>query len=87
MASKLGFYSDDWQITYYYHFFGPSIFKQVFAVDRPLLAWFYILMTSWLGEVTLKFGRYLQSSRAGYPVWLSGGLSKDYGLTKSNKLH
>ena len=50
MMSKLGFYWDDWSIAYYIHFLGPSSFLEAFAVDRPLLAWSYILTTSLLGE-------------------------------------
>jgi hypothetical protein len=49
LASKLGFYWDDWTIAYYIHFLGPSSFREAFAVDRPLLAWVYMLTTSLLG--------------------------------------
>jgi len=50
MVSKLGFYWDDWTIAYYIHFLGPSSFREAFAVDRPLLAWVYMVTTSLLGD-------------------------------------
>jgi hypothetical protein len=49
LASKLGFYWDDWTIAYYIHFLGPSSFREAFAVDRPLLSWVYMMTTSLLG--------------------------------------
>ena len=55
MANKLGFYWDDWTIAYYIHFLGPSSFREAFAVDRPLLAWIYILTTSALGTSPLNW--------------------------------
>ncbi|MBN1149195.1 MAG: hypothetical protein JXA78_18185 [Anaerolineales bacterium] len=53
MASKLGFYWDDWFITWYIHFLGPSIFKEAFAIDRPLQGWLYVLTTGLVGESPL----------------------------------
>jgi len=50
MAPRLGFYWDDWPSIWFFHNFGPSIYKQGFAVDRPLLAYVFMLTTSLVGE-------------------------------------
>ena len=50
MAPRLGFYWDDWPSIWFLHNFGPSIYKQGFAVDRPLLAYVFMLTTSLVGE-------------------------------------
>jgi len=50
LASKLGYYWDDWTIVWYIHFLGSGIFKEAFAGDRPLLAWIYIVTTGVIGE-------------------------------------
>ena len=49
----LGFYWDDWPTIWFLHFLGPAGFKDVFAVDRPLLGWLFRLTTPLLGESTL----------------------------------
>jgi len=64
---KLGFYWDDWPSIWFYHMWGPLSFKEGFAIDRPLLAYVFMLTTSILGESTLAwqtfgiFTRYLTS--------------------------
>jgi hypothetical protein len=50
MASKLGFYWDDWPSIWSLHFYGPSGFREAFAIDRPLLAWTFMATTRFLGE-------------------------------------
>ncbi|MFC1878736.1 hypothetical protein ACFLZW_02370 [Chloroflexota bacterium] len=50
MATKLGFYWDDWFITYYTHFFGADIFPQATVIDRPFLGWLYTLIIGLIGE-------------------------------------
>lgn len=45
----LGFFWDDWPSIWYLKVFGSSGFSEVFAVDRPLLGYFFMLTTRWLG--------------------------------------
>lgn len=49
----LGFYWDDWPAIWFLHLFGPAGFGEVFAVDRPLLGWIFMLTTRLFGESTL----------------------------------
>jgi hypothetical protein len=58
MLHKLHFYWDDWTIVYYIHFLGSSSFQEAFSVDRPLLAGFYKLTTSLLGESSINWQIY-----------------------------
>ena len=46
----LGFYWDDWPKAWFLHSLGPSGFRDVYAADRPNLAWTYLLTTTLLGE-------------------------------------
>lgn len=55
LASKLGFYWDDWTIAWYYHFLGAKSFQAAYALDRPLLAWIYQLTLPMLGLSPLKW--------------------------------
>jgi hypothetical protein len=55
MPSKLGLYWDDWFITWYIHFLGPSSFIEAFGRDRPLLGWLYVAITSLVGESPLAW--------------------------------
>jgi hypothetical protein len=55
LATKLGFYWDDWTIVWYIHFLGPESFKAAFASDRPLLALVYNLTTPLMGESPLNW--------------------------------
>jgi hypothetical protein len=50
---NLGFYWDDWPTIWYLHFFGPSSFKESFAIDRPLLASVFMATTPLIGESTV----------------------------------
>jgi hypothetical protein len=34
-VNRLGYYKDDWYLMYLAHSQGPSIFKDIFAIDRP----------------------------------------------------
>jgi hypothetical protein len=45
----LGFYWDDWPMVWFLHTLGPLEFKSVFAIDRPILAWTYMITTPILG--------------------------------------
>ena len=51
----LGFYWDDWPSIWFLHLFGPSGFQDAFAVDRPLLAWLFMVTTRLMGESVLKW--------------------------------
>lgn len=46
----LGLYWDDWPSLWFLHAFGPTVFPQAFAIDRPLQGWLFVLTTSLLGE-------------------------------------
>lgn len=35
LVNRLGYYKDDWYLMYLAHSQGPSIFKDIFAIDRP----------------------------------------------------
>ncbi len=71
MASKLGFYWDDWTLAWSIHFLGPAGFKEAFAGDRPLLAPIYVLTTSLLGKAPLNWQIFAVFTRwlAGVAVW------------------
>jgi hypothetical protein len=45
----LGFFWDDWPSIWYLEVFGSSGFGEVFAIDRPVLGYFFMLTTPWLG--------------------------------------
>ena len=55
LSPWLGFYWDDWPAIWYLHVFGPAGFKDVFAIDRPLLGRFFMLTTPFLGDSTLAW--------------------------------
>ena len=52
LVYRLGFYWDDWPSIWFLHFWGPASFKEGFALDRPLLAWVFMLTTPLFGEST-----------------------------------
>jgi len=52
---RLGFYWDDWPSVWFYHMWGPSSFKEGFAIDRPLLAYVFMLTTPIMGESTIAW--------------------------------
>ncbi|HEX9028227.1 MAG TPA: hypothetical protein VF823_03555, partial [Anaerolineales bacterium] len=53
MIPWLGFYWDDWPSVWYLHLLGPIGFKDVFAIDRPLLGWIFMVTTSIFRESTV----------------------------------
>ncbi|MBN1149192.1 MAG: hypothetical protein JXA78_18170 [Anaerolineales bacterium] len=67
MATRLGFYWDDWPSIWFLHNFGPSIYTRGFAADRPLLAYVFMLTTSLLGESPIAWQFFAIFSR-----WLCG---------------
>lgn len=62
-----GFYWDDWPSVWFLHTYGPQSFGDVFAVDRPQLAWLFQFTTRLAGESTFAwqalglFSRWLSS--------------------------
>ncbi len=46
----LGLYWDDWPSLWFLHFFGPGVFPQAFAADRPVQGWLFVLTTGLVGE-------------------------------------
>jgi len=71
----LGLYWDDWPSLWFLHFWGPSIFPQAFASDRPIQGWLWVLTTSILGESILVWQLFGIITR-----WLSG-LALGWSLT------
>ena len=63
----LGFYWDDWPKAWFLHTLGPAGFDAVYAVDRPYLAWTYLLTTSIVGETPAYWQVFGLFSR-----WLTG---------------
>ena len=55
LSPWLGFYWDDWPAIWFFHLLGPSGFKDVFAIDRPLLGRLFMLTTPLLGESALSW--------------------------------
>lgn len=51
----LGFYWDDWPTVWYLHQFGPAGFREVFAVDRPVLGWLFMLVSPFSGASTVAW--------------------------------
>jgi hypothetical protein len=47
---KLGFYWDDWPAVWFTRFYGASSLREVLGIDRPQLAWLYVLTNSVLGD-------------------------------------
>jgi len=63
----LGFYWDDWPTVWYLHFWGPDIFKDVFASDRPLLGVLFRITAPLVGETPAAWQVFGIFTR-----WLSG---------------
>lgn len=55
LIPKLGFYWDDWPSIWFLRMMGPSSFQESFAIDRPLLAWVFMLTTRLAGESMLAW--------------------------------
>jgi hypothetical protein len=47
---RLGFYWDDWPAVWFTKFYGASSLKEVLGIDRPQLAWLYVLTNSAIGD-------------------------------------
>jgi hypothetical protein len=50
LMTSMGLYWDDWPSLWFLKFFGPGIFPQAFASDRPLQGWLFVLTTSIFGQ-------------------------------------
>jgi hypothetical protein len=46
----IGFFMDDWYLIWFKHIFGALQFPTYFAIDRPLMAYFYIAANFLLGN-------------------------------------
>ncbi len=55
LAYRLGFYWDDWPSIWFYHLWGPKGLLEGLAIDRPALAWSFILTSSLGGESTIAW--------------------------------
>ena len=55
LLPSLGFFWDDWPNAWFLHVLGPGGFPSAFASDRPVIGYFYLLTTSWLGENPLAW--------------------------------
>jgi hypothetical protein len=64
---QLGLYWDDWPSLWFLHFYGPTVFPQAFAIDRPLQGWLFVLTTSLIGENLLAWHLFGIITR-----WISG---------------
>ena len=53
LLPTLGFYWDDMPKLWFLHRLGPEGFHQVYEVDRPFLAWSYLITTPIIGESAL----------------------------------
>ena len=67
LIPKLGLYWDDWPSLWFIHFFGPTVFPDVFTTDRPTLGWIFMLTTWLMGESMLAWHLFAIITR-----WLSG---------------
>jgi tetratricopeptide (TPR) repeat protein len=67
MITKLGLYWDDWPSLWFLHFYGPRVFPQAFAIDRPIQGWLFVLSTSLIGEKLLAWHVFGIITR-----WISG---------------
>lgn len=53
LAGRLGYYWDDWPAIWFQQTYGASSLIDVLGIDRPQLAWLYILTTSLVGQSML----------------------------------
>lgn len=67
LISRLGVYWDDWPSLWFVHFYGPTVFPDVFTVDRPSLGWLFMVTTGLLGESLVGWSIFAILTR-----WLSG---------------
>lgn len=71
LIPRLGLYWDDWPGFWFLHFYGPSIFPEVWALDRPLLGWLFVLTTQMIGESILAWQLFgvLARCLSGLALW------------------
>ena len=50
MLTKIGLHWDDLPSVWFLHNWGPKIFPEAFAIDRPLQGWLFVVTTSIIGE-------------------------------------
>ncbi|MEW5869944.1 MAG: hypothetical protein AB1894_11755 [Chloroflexota bacterium] len=50
LSAALGIHWDDWPSLWFLNYWGPTVFPQVFSVDRPVQGWLFILTTGLLGD-------------------------------------
>ena len=50
LIPRLGYYQDDWYQIWFERAFGPGIFPQYYASERPFISWLYVLTTSILDD-------------------------------------
>ncbi|MFC1878740.1 hypothetical protein ACFLZW_02390 [Chloroflexota bacterium] len=50
LTAEVGLHWDDLPSIWFLHYWGPKIFPQAFAIDRPLQGWLFVLTTSIIGE-------------------------------------
>lgn len=55
LISTLGLYWDDWPSLWFLKMFGPTIFPQAFAGDRPAQGWLFVLTSAIFGESLLAW--------------------------------
>ncbi len=67
LISRLGVYWDDWPSLWFIHFYGPTVFPDVFTIDRPTLGWLFMLTTWLVGKSLIVWSIFGILTR-----WLSG---------------
>ena len=55
MIYRLGFYWDDWPSIWFFHLGGPASYLERFSVDRPWLAWMFMLTSAVFKESTVSW--------------------------------
>lgn len=76
LASKLGFYTDDWYSIYALSARGVDVFWQIFSFDRPARAYLMIPLYNLMGANAPLY------SYSGYAVRLAGALVFSWMLAK-----
>jgi tetratricopeptide (TPR) repeat protein len=71
MVYRLGFYWDDWPSMWFYHLWGPASFLESFSIDRPTLAWVFMLTTAIFKESAVGWQLFGVAARwvAGMALW------------------
>src|SRR3972149_4475877 len=55
LLPSLGFFWDDWPNAWFLHVLGPGGFPAACASDRPVIGYFYLMTTPWLGDNPLAW--------------------------------